>query len=239
MVDLPIFKDPPAPFIVNDSHVNDDVDVGDLSHHHTLGPKPGQAAAGNHSHQLAAFADPFHYPVSPKIGDITYNYINNTIDRYDGTGWYQINNNHLVTSTTRPAFCSPGHIIYETDTGTTLMLTSVGPDVWTPVGLAAIDTGWLTITPNTGWSGTAQVRSINGSIHCRGSMTRSSGTNTTFGQWPGAIRPSITTSASFHIREAGVQQTAAQTPTGAMVIGGNYTTGNPVYVDGWPTFVAI
>lgn len=35
---------------VNRLHDYDDVDIGVLSHHHTLGPLNGQAASGNHSH---------------------------------------------------------------------------------------------------------------------------------------------------------------------------------------------
>lgn len=35
---------------VEELHKNDDVDVRRESHHHTLGPRPTQAAAGDHTH---------------------------------------------------------------------------------------------------------------------------------------------------------------------------------------------
>jgi len=40
----------PGPSEINEFHNNDDVDVASISHHHTLGVKPAQAAAGNHDH---------------------------------------------------------------------------------------------------------------------------------------------------------------------------------------------
>lgn len=42
-----------SPQEVNDFHHKDDCDVSDLSHHHTLGNKPRQAAPGNHTHDLS------------------------------------------------------------------------------------------------------------------------------------------------------------------------------------------
>ncbi len=35
---------------VEDFHSNSDIDVRPESHHHSLGPNPSQAAAGNHTH---------------------------------------------------------------------------------------------------------------------------------------------------------------------------------------------
>lgn len=36
---------------VNSFHTNDDVDVNENSHHHTLGPGKNQAASGSHTHR--------------------------------------------------------------------------------------------------------------------------------------------------------------------------------------------
>lgn len=43
-------KDKPSAKELLDFHTHDDVDGGPKSHHHTLGPAPNQAAAGDHSH---------------------------------------------------------------------------------------------------------------------------------------------------------------------------------------------
>lgn len=40
----------PDPISVREMHVNDDVDSGRDSHHHTLGPGVNQASPGGHSH---------------------------------------------------------------------------------------------------------------------------------------------------------------------------------------------
>jgi hypothetical protein len=40
------------PADVNNLHTNSDVDVSTRSQHHTLGPGPNQAAAGNHAHSV-------------------------------------------------------------------------------------------------------------------------------------------------------------------------------------------
>ena len=36
--------------VVEDFHTNSDIDVRPEAHHHSLGPSPSQAAAGNHTH---------------------------------------------------------------------------------------------------------------------------------------------------------------------------------------------
>lgn len=40
----------PSPNVVNRFHANDDCDSSFYAHHHTIGTKPNQAAAGNHLH---------------------------------------------------------------------------------------------------------------------------------------------------------------------------------------------
>lgn len=45
-----VYGDVPSAEEVDRFHQNSDVDVRDRSQHHTLGPSPTQAAAGNHRH---------------------------------------------------------------------------------------------------------------------------------------------------------------------------------------------
>lgn len=48
-----------SPQEVNDLHHKSDVDVSALSQHHTLGPRPNQAAPGNHTHDLSGLMSDF------------------------------------------------------------------------------------------------------------------------------------------------------------------------------------
>lgn len=43
---------------VNEFHTKDDVDSSQEAHHHTLGPKHDQAAAGDHSHKIGSGYNP-------------------------------------------------------------------------------------------------------------------------------------------------------------------------------------
>ena len=109
----------------------------------------------------------------------------------------------VCTSSNRPANPYVGMVIFETDTGLTQIWDG---SAWKPVtttsltaasGYLRYQTSWTNVTYNTGWGvydastwGQGQYyRTVDGMVHLRGLVKRSSGSSATIFNLPSGYRP--------------------------------------------------
>lgn len=109
-------------------------------------------------------------------------------------------------------------------------VSGVGNTGWVP---AYQDTGWVTITPGTGYihgSEPAGARMINDVVYLRGVLVRTSGSGTTAGTIPTAMRPDELVAGT--VRNATPIIDMKIETNGAIIVDTSVNTGSGLYLKG-------
>lgn len=90
-----------------------------------------------------------------------------------------------------------------------------------------MDSGWVALTLNSAWSGSAQYRVINNVVYLNGSVSRASGNETTIATVPSSIRPLYSYTATVRLNSPfGMVPFAVSAADGAMrIANAQYTNG--------------
>ncbi len=100
--------------------------------------------------------------------------------------------------------------------------------------------GWQPLPLASGWaaSSAAEYQVLGGACYLRGSCTRTSGTSTTVASLPTGARPvDRTHNALVRISTSTLVHTLAVSTSGAVVVGGTYTTGNTINLESITPFL--